>query len=381
MLISLFNYVLLSFLVLYRAAGNLWVGHYPKIFSAYIFFILFVYILLKINDFKIKSFFLFYSSFTLLTYGIIISFFNDVVYLRSLIPHLYSIFFLILLILILSKFRVTNIFKIFNYFKYFSKYIFISFSSCIIANNLLGFYPGFSCFPLVIPLIFSIIYKHYFLLTTILSLTLFSGKRSVFLTFILIFLFSNYIKKKSILNVCFISFIIFTCFILIYVVNLDLSILNKFMLLFKIVDLEDSLYLASSGRSAEVFGSLSLFEENFKYLWGVGYGFNFNYLDRDGSEILSHYVHFTPLNYVLNYGIILTILIYIFKFYIIFTSIRLFRRFPENVFLFLILFSVALILYSLFTYNVINDIFYYLVLLILFKINHNFKYYKILKLS
>lgn len=149
-------------------------------------------------------------------------------------------------------------------------------------------------------------------------LVIMTGKRSMIIQYI-VFIFVYFIQtrrinpfalKKSV-KLVFLLFIIGGVFL-----GLHQGVFHRFDSLLKI-DFQDeySLYIATSGRSAEVFGLLSHLADNTDiWLMGGGFGETFTYmagLDGEPYAITTHYSHFSPFYFVLVYGAPFTILLYL----------------------------------------------------------------------
>jgi len=149
-------------------------------------------------------------------------------------------------------------------------------------------------------------------------LVIMTGKRSMvaqYIVFFTLFLFQNkkrysfaLSRKAKFALLILVTFGIF--------IGLKEDIFFRFQPLFDVV-LQDkySLYIATSGRSAEVFGVLDhLNSDNIMWLFGGGFGETFQYVGGLGKEtytLTNHYSHFSPLYFVLVYGGIFTVLFYL----------------------------------------------------------------------
>jgi hypothetical protein len=152
-------------------------------------------------------------------------------------------------------------------------------------------------------------------------ITLMTGKRSMLIAVAAQFLIYYHRIKLNVLRIDIKSMTLLLSLILIFLVGVDYNIFYRFESLFNFnFNLDDSysLYIITSGRSAEVFAIFEHFQrEDLSWFFGGGFGEVYSYtaaFGEDAYEVESHYAHFSPIFYVLVYGLIFTTLLYMSMF-------------------------------------------------------------------
>lgn len=153
---------------------------------------------------------------------------------------------------------------------------------------------------------------------------LMAGKRSMLIQYVLFFVI--YISQSSSFNVKRIrlstKFALLFSAVLLFFVGIEFDVFYRFspLLTMDLTDL-DSLYIATSGRSAEILAAINhINSDSFNIFIGGGFGEFFSYIGGLGtSEYIqkTHYSHFSPLSYMLLYGVFFVILFYSYMVYIL----------------------------------------------------------------
>lgn len=175
-------------------------------------------------------------------------------------------------------------------------------------------YWGLGIAGLIIVALFMLANRNYFKFILTIIITLLSGKRSVLVCILLTSLvpFLPSFHKRTNLR----SFLIVGSMILVFsslfVVAKEYDLLRRFELTAQI-DFQDtvSMYKATGGRSQEVFDLIDYMSRNGYWVFGGGFGAQFETHDLSGEAIVRHYSHFTPLAYTLIYGSLFTVSLYI----------------------------------------------------------------------
>jgi len=147
-------------------------------------------------------------------------------------------------------------------------------------------------------------------------ITLMTGKRAmisaILAQILFIYFHLNEWKYLSILKRRLVLVLLIVVLVLIALATNTLSRFQPFLNL----DLFDkhAMYLATSGRSSEIFGILEYFSrEEFSWFYGGGFGETYSYISefsKGSVEVTQHYSHFSPFYYILVYGSIFTTLLY-----------------------------------------------------------------------
>ena len=135
-----------------------------------------------------------------------------------------------------------------------------------------------------------------------------------------------------------------TLLIFLILISLELGLLERFEYI-KNIDFSNdySLYLATGGRSNEIFDIID--HINLNKLWLIGGGFGETYINYSfsGNDILiKHYSHFSPLYLVLVYGLPFTLILYAYFLRFFYTGLKFFA----NNFYFLVYTSLLLSSFS-----------------------------------
>ena len=193
-------------------------------------------------------------------------------------------------------------------------------------------------------------------------LIIFSGKRALLVSSILIFfLFQIYIKKNG--KIFLYSFLFITILaLLISFLKLDDengSAIEKYKYTYDlIVDNIDNIQIDSevfnkitAGRASEVVGVLEVMNSS-DYFTGKGIGFTYTYYSQTENEDITGYanLHFTPLSLISKYGLIFTLILYAY----IFKSLHRFNSNSKYT-LFFTLFVIGSLIDMLFAYSIFVD--------------------------
>ncbi|NOQ31668.1 MAG: hypothetical protein GQ570_11155 [Helicobacteraceae bacterium] len=224
-----------------------------------------------------------------------------------------------------------------------------------------GFYLGFSSSPLLIPFVYFLIKKKWSLVILTVVLIAISGKRGVFivlpvlcLSYLFLLLSLKEFLKTILLLFVFgiVFFVLINYFDVLFYFE---SSVNKFKLISKVLfsneyDLHE-LAVMSSGRSIEIIEGVNELNSQDAWLRGLGYGFQIEVPSVDGSySLINHYVHFTPFNFILQYGLILgSLFLFIFVFKIINALVKSKKK--SDLEQFFLLLSVGYLLGSLTNYS------------------------------
>jgi hypothetical protein len=228
-----------------------------------------------------------------------------------------------------------------NNYKYLVIIILLYFS--IYSAGLINYF-GMSTYTAYYVAIFSSV-NNVFSAVGALVLTLFTGKRAILLGGLIVLIayifFSKNTNENSRLRLVK-GFIVLFFPILVFVAA-SLGFLNRFENTIN-VDFGDerSLYMASGGRSLEIFSILEHIDTQDILLSGGGFGETYLLpeLDSRDSIRVMHYSHMSPLYLTLVYGLPFTILCYLYFFIILFKSLFL-KRIDFFFLVYLMLFSTA----------------------------------------
>lgn len=244
----------------------------------------------------------------------------------------------------------------------------IGFAIYFILKNYFGFafYPSFVVQMLFLPCIFALVTKKYWSLVFIVGLMLVAGKRgptiAMLLTIVIYFASKNI---KSFIFTAFSSTIFVSAFVVLLSVS-SLSTFQKYQYFLGNDESASNVELLTSGRDVEALGAYSKVEANDAVMSGMGFSFNhtINYLVADDET--RGYVHVSPFNFLLRFGIfagsIFVFFVYIYPF------LRLGRLHHTHVsrkFLGLLFF--ALLFNSLTAYTIAYESFFWVSLGVLLK--------------
>lgn len=175
-------------------------------------------------------------------------------------------------------------------------------------------YWGLGVNGLIMVALFMLVKQEYIKFVIMIGIILISGKRSILvatvLTSMIVFLPT---LKLSINRKRFLAFFLI-CISLwgLFVIASKTDLLRRFQLTaqFDTQD-EKSMYMATGGRWQEYLYAIDYINKNKYWLWGGGFGSQYNVYDFAGEFIMKrHYSHLTPLSYILVYGSIFTFLLY-----------------------------------------------------------------------
>lgn len=182
-------------------------------------------------------------------------------------------------------------------------------------------YLGVSTGDLLIPLAFGAAGRRPLLMLTSLSMILLSGKRGVYLAaLVLLFLLVPFPTRARLAPHVLLGALASGVAILLLLLSEPLiaaaplseseySLVSKFFLLSPF-SRDFDLGQATSGRWGELVTAFEHFESQ-GLAWATGLGFGWSYLNTAvtrGSEtrdVVAHYVHFSPANYVLTHGVLM----------------------------------------------------------------------------
>lgn len=182
-----------------------------------------------------------------------------------------------------------------------------------------GIYIGFATNALLLPLSFFLIQRKRFWVLLCIVLMLVSGKRGVYLGLLLVcaIYFLPKSQKKSLSRALILSGIVSVALIMFSFIARDwiyglplpswtIGVLNKWYMLDPFQeDILNNLDIASSHRSLEIQWSFKEFIGNsWNWLVGRGYGYSFRLVLLSGESHQQHYLHFSPLNFLYQYGIL-----------------------------------------------------------------------------
>ena len=334
-------YTLIAPLVLVRQLGFYFVGHIWKIIHPLVF-LLALYLFLKK---KPQDFFAVILIF-LPIYSLLITFYNLSLGLyggeyfvgysfRPLIVHIYTAISALVLYIAFSD----SLIHIESHSKLIEKILFtilISYGASLFLVYAIflsrgGFYLGFSCKPLLLVISFYLLKKKPATLIFILFLILISGKRGILLSVPFMFLIYFFISKHFIVkSVKFFS--LFGIFIYVLTVYLLLdklpfleSSINKLQRMTEVSNFNE-IAIASSGRSLELYYLSNVLSEANVWWQGLGYGFKYELWNMTNEySMQNHYVHFTPFNYIAQYGLVSAVIFYVCIIYYLTKSIFIAR--------------------------------------------------------
>nr|WP_275664608.1 O-antigen ligase family protein [Vibrio tubiashii] len=229
-----------------------------------------------------------------------------------------------------------------------------------------SFYPSFVAFILVIPLISYYLDKKYHKAAAIFCLILLSGKRgpliAVVLAFSLHYIFLNLNYPVKLLRIFFFSLIMIIGSSLI-IVNTDIPTFKKF----HDIEVSDVNFLSkvTAGRDMEILDSIDKVSGDNNQLTGSGFSFKYELYDRIANVTEGRgYVHFSPFNYFLYFGVFFGV-IYIISIYLyplFFLSKSYVFGYSDSFFLLLFL---CHLFNSLFSYTISQEAFFWISLGIL----------------
>ena len=217
---------------------------------------------------------------------------------------------------------------------------FCSLTTVIFVNYLIltvgGVRASASDITMLFPFFYFFVNKLYLFTILFLLLLIMGGKVGPLLS-VLVVLALFYVvraKPKTILIGSVIS-----CLLFFVLLNFDyeqwrkfLPILSKFRLIFEggfsINELDAIDKYLLGGRLAEIFGSMSVYKDNFFLLFsGPGVGYTYD-LYRDGilEQVNRHGVHFSPISLLTIYGAFYTVVFYGYLSYVFFKSLKIIKK-------------------------------------------------------
>lgn len=236
-----------------------------------------------------------------------------------------------------------------------------------------GFYLGFSSEALVVPLAVAIVSRRYFLALVTIVLILLSGKRGVLLVLPLLIALQIYFAKVSRLRLVTLigagavaSVVAVIGAIVAQRLGMAPAFLDKIFLagsaLTKFND-PHALAVATSGRSLELESAVALLNQTGTWFTGLGYGFGFFVPNVTGDYVaFQHYVHITPFNYVMQNGVILTVILYASLGAVFLRAARVARRHGGRAEQFLVLLTTGYLVVSITSFTAGSDAMYWVLL-------------------
>ena len=251
----------------------------------------------------------------------------------------------------------------------------------------LDVYVGSSAEELLIPFVWFLMGQNFYITALTFLLIIVSGKRGPLIAALGIYTFFKFFKKNrnsfhtGMIKVLFIGSILAFSIGYAFVTYNPTAMLDKGGSIQRAAhktessfvrimegdgNYEMSLDLATSGRSAEIRSAWGKFTETpLKFIFGSGYGWNIDVRLYDGSStekthLNYHFLHFSPLNIALLYGVIYLLLYYSFVYRIIskswsnlkkMGSIRYFNN-KQKIYTFLLFLLIGKLIVSLTVYNI-----------------------------
>jgi len=358
-------HVFIPFLVLFRQVGNLWIGHIWKFVSVYALILLFLHIIKykKVKTIKIDSLFLILVSCFIL--GNIVAIFNNNFSFYSYKSHIFTIVFWIA-IYIAYKEEIIIKENLESFISKVSVLLVTTYGICLLLVYTYflrqgNFYLGFSSTPLLIPFIYYMIHKRYFLLLFTIILIFISGKRGVFIILPIIgIVYLYFVMNIRAFLIVIVKILLFVLLvgIFIYYSNVYLlfeSSINKFNLILDALKSDElnlhSLAIMSSGRTIEIIQGINELTKYDSWLYGLGYGFKIVVSSVDGSYFLTnHYVHMSFFNFILLYGLPLSfVFLIVFSYKVLRKLYRLKQR--TDLEQFFIMLTIGFLLVGLTNYS------------------------------
>ena len=198
----------------------------------------------------------------------------------------------------------------------------------------------------------------FFLVLSLFALLL-AGKRSIFISLVITGLFATRRMSKFALIACLLGALGYTLTLLIDATNIP--IVNKFILtsnaINQVVDngltseqREAALYLATAGRSAEIF-AISAFLEPMNWLSGVGAGYSFELIRPDSEPVVISNAHFTPIAITYKFGVVIAF------YFLVYTSKNIIWGL-KNKEIFISSMLILFLIQSAFSFNLFAEILY-----------------------
>jgi hypothetical protein len=328
--------IIVPIIVLIRALGTYWIGHIYKFLYVFVVAMLasWICIRLVITPSRIRFDLLSLLMLSLFIYGTWLGLLNVATQpnygWRQFISHFFIGFGSLIVYLGFLNWRPPA-----NWFSEFiertSPWILITFILALLPVYLVflplgDFYLGFSSDALILPFALFLLKRRYLLALLTLFVVLLSGKRGVLLALIALIPFFVFFRSRSLLQ--FAKASTWSILALVSLVGVAAAVahylpeqlgqaVDKINLLFTLADehAEHAVDIATSGRSIEIVAGLEFLDQTQSWWKGLGYGFGFEVSNVSGEFFqIQHYVHFTPMNYLLQYGLVLAVTFYVLLF-------------------------------------------------------------------
>jgi len=203
-----------------------------------------------------------------------------------------------------------------------------------------GYYPGLGLATLLIPFSFFLIRRNYVGALVCMLALLASGKRGVFIAFLIVVLVYFGMKRirsfstLAVISGCCLAMVLGLSFWALLQFDSSYPALSKWSVINPLSE-ETDVEVGSSGRWTEILRAYEAFSQTaLGWIFGAGLGFKYQWWSDSGHwdyDPDRHYLHMSYLNYLFQYGIILTTVFLVLIYKILAIAYTYIRDHPNDI--------------------------------------------------